>query len=148
MTNDLILVPIDTSGTVRGRTDPLSPAAADTARATVALYRRVGFEEPWIGYLAVEGATAVGAAGFTSVPRGGRVEIAYYTFPEFEGRGRATAMARALIDLARAADPEIQLTARTLPDRNASHRILEKLGFRPNHLVDDPEHGSVLEWSV
>ena len=56
-------------------------------------------------------------------------EIAYFTFPEFEGRGIATAMARELLDLAKTAEPGIVVTAQTLPQHNASTRILEKLDF-------------------
>lgn len=43
---------------------------------------------------------AVGTCGFKSSPDQGRVEIAYFTFPDFEGRGLATAMAGELLAIA------------------------------------------------
>lgn len=115
---------------------------------TAALYARVGFEEPWIGYLALaEGATvAVGACGFKSPPRDGRVEIAYFTFPEREGRGVASAMAAELVAMARRRERSLVLAAQTLPERNASHRILEKLGFRHVDTIEHAEDGTVWEW--
>jgi hypothetical protein len=36
--------------------------------------------------------------------------------------------------------------AQTLPERNASHRILEKLGFEAVGTINHPEDGEVLEW--
>jgi RimJ/RimL family protein N-acetyltransferase len=45
------------------------------------------------GYLVLENDTIVGTYAFRSPPRNGEVEIAYFTFPEFEGRGFATEMA-------------------------------------------------------
>ena len=62
----------------------------DVARAHLALYRRTGASAPWLGYLARDPRSAriVGTCAFKDVPRGGIVEIAYYTFPDSEGRGR------------------------------------------------------------
>lgn len=48
------------------------------------------------GYLVLETDTIVGTCAFRSPPRSGEVEIAYFTFPEFEGRGFTTEMARHL----------------------------------------------------
>ncbi|HEX9698715.1 MAG TPA: GNAT family N-acetyltransferase [Acidobacteriota bacterium] len=103
----------------------------------------VGFEEPWIGYLVLADEAAVGTCGFKSPPRDGRVEIAYFTFPAFEGRGFATAMAAELVTIARQHDSAVVVAAQTLPQRNASHRVLEKLGFRHVETIDHPEDGIV-----
>jgi len=142
----LDLLPIDSGGVLRGRPGPLADGPEGVCRAMTTLYASAGFEEPWIGYLAFLGPTAVGACSFKAGPRGGKVEIAYFTFPGFEGRGFATSMAAELVAVARRHDPEVLVTARTLAERNASHRVLEKLGFRPMGLVEDPEDGTVLEW--
>jgi RimJ/RimL family protein N-acetyltransferase len=40
------------------------------------------------------------------------------------------------------------VAAQTLPERNASHRVLEKLGFEAVETVDHPEDGMVLEWQL
>ena len=110
------------------------------------LYESVGFEQPWVGYLALDGSIPVGTCAFKSPPCDGRAEIAYATFTGFEGRGFATAMAAELLALARRHDPTVIVTAQTLPQRNASHRVLEKLGFSHVATLEHPEDGTVWEW--
>jgi RimJ/RimL family protein N-acetyltransferase len=73
------------------------------------------------------------------------VEIAYYTFAEFEGQGIATAMAAELVEMA-AREGVALVRAQTLPEVNASCRILGKLGFRNIGTVMHPEDGEVWEW--
>ena len=94
------LIPIDVDGTPRDFDHALSAPAREVLLATGALYAAVGFKEPWIGYLVVASSQAVGTCGFKSPPLDGRVEIAYFTFPEYENRGLATQMAGQLIALA------------------------------------------------
>jgi len=145
----LDLVPIDVTGKAGGNGGPLPEMAIQICHATAAMYVSAGFVEPWISYLAIaEGSTPVGTCGFKSPPREGRVEIAYYTFPEFVGRGYATAMAVELIAIARRHQPAVLIVAQTLPERGASHRILEKLGFVCVGTVEHPEDGTVLEWRL
>jgi ribosomal-protein-alanine N-acetyltransferase len=148
MNPQVSLIPIERDGTPRRRPASLPEAALEVLRATAALYARVGFEEPWIGYLAETQVATVGTCGYTAKPQRGRVEIAYFTFPEFEGRGYASAMAARLVRIARETDPEVVVAAQTLPERNASHRVLEKLGFRHVDTVDHPEEGKVWEWRL
>jgi len=57
-------------------------------------------------------------------------------------------MARALIQIARDADPGIELMAQTLPVENASNSILRKLGFKFAGTVDHEEEGRVWEWRL
>jgi RimJ/RimL family protein N-acetyltransferase len=142
------LLPINADGTV-AVDDALQPGAAtDILEQTAALYARVGFNPPWISYLAVEGTHAVGVCSFKSAPVEGRVEIAYFTFPGNEGRGIATAMAARLVAIARDRPGVACIAAQTLPGRNASHRILEKLGFHAVGTVEHPGDGTVLEWQL
>jgi RimJ/RimL family protein N-acetyltransferase len=110
------------------------------------LYRVVGFAPPWIGYLAQESAVCIGSCGFKGPPVNKRVEIAYFTFPEYEGRGFATQMASALLGIAGEAGAEVIATAQTLPQESASTAILKKLGFVLIGTVDHPEDGEVWEW--
>lgn len=140
------LVPIERGGKVGGDVGELPPEAADVLKATDGLYDLVGFVSPWICYIATRDGVAVGTCGFKSSPDQGRVEIAYFTFPDFEGRGLATAMAAELLAIAKSTDPTVTPAAQTLPERNASHRVLEKLGFACVGPVGHPEDGTVLEW--
>lgn len=104
---------------------------------------------PWLAYLAADPARGVviGTCAFKGVPDAGRhVEIAYFTFPGFEGQGYATAMAAALIAAARAASSDVKVIAHTLPEVNASGSVLRKAGMRRTGEVIDPEDGLVWRW--
>src|SRR5262249_26666444 len=113
------LIPIDCDGTARGYSGSLPEVACEGFRGTARDYARAGCEEPWIGYLALADQTAVGTCGYKAKPQGGRVEIAYFTLPEFEGRGYASAMAARLVAIARERDSSVVVAAQTLPERNA-----------------------------
>jgi RimJ/RimL family protein N-acetyltransferase len=126
----------------------LCELATEACASMAALYRRVGFTPPWVGYLAVCGSDVVGTCAFKAAPVRERVEIAYYTFPPHEGRGMAAAMAAQLIHIARTERPVIEVIAQTLPERNASNRILEKLGFELSGVAIDPEDGPVWQWRL
>jgi len=116
--------------------------------STAELYRRSGYQSPWVGYLAIENGVCVGTCGFKSAPQDMRVEIAYFTFPENEGRGVATRMASELIRIARHVLPSITIFAQTLAEDNASTTILKKLGFQFDGELMHPEDGKVWEWSL
>ena len=112
------------------------------------LYSTVGYKPPWVGYFAETDGKLVGTCAFKSPPENGRVEIAYATFPEFEGQGIAKKMAAHLIRVAKAHDPNTLVTAQTLPETNASTSILEKLNFSCIGTVLHPEDGPVWEWHL
>ena len=142
------LLAISADGSAAGYEGVLTAELSEVLQHTVDFYLRVGFEVPWISYLAVEGSRAVGICSFKSAPLNGRVEIAYFTFPEYEGRGIATEMASQLVAMTNARPDVSCVAAQTLPARNASHRVLEKLGFRAIGTVEHPEDGVVLEWQL
>jgi len=142
------LHPIERNGSVPGHAEPFAEPASGVIRQTVDLYSRAAFEPPWIGYLAFLDRMVVGTCAFTSPPRNGIVEIAYFTFPGFENRGLATAMAAELVAIACRRDPAVVITAHTLPARNASHRVLEKTGFHLADTLDHPEDGLVNRWRL
>lgn len=148
MSGTVTLIPIDRNGSTCGCTVALSAVADDALRATAGMYEALGFEEPWICYLAMAGSDVVGTCGFKGPPSKGRVEIAYFTFPGFEGRGYATEMAGELLAIAQGHKSRPAVAAQTLPQRDASHRILEKLGFRHTETIEHPEDGSVWEWRL
>jgi RimJ/RimL family protein N-acetyltransferase len=127
---------------------PMGEFGRSVCEMTVAWYRRSGFVPPWIGYFAQREGVWVGACGFKGGPQGGRVEIAYCTFPEFEGEGIGTSQAAELIAIARRADPAVFIAAQSLPMESASTSILKKLGFGLWGTVHDPEDGEVWEWRL
>jgi len=127
---------------------PNAEVARDVATQTVAHVGRTGDSAPWGGYIAVSGPgrLVVGTCAFVAPPAEGMVEIAYFTFPGGEGRGVATTMARALLDIARAA-PEVRtVRAHTLPADGPSPRILEKLAFERVGDAEDADAGRVWRW--
>jgi RimJ/RimL family protein N-acetyltransferase len=110
------------------------------------MYRFVGYRPPWIGYLVSESDHLVGTCAFKSPPAEGRVEIAYFTFPEHEGNGVATRMVECLLSIAGGEDPSITIAAQTLPQYSASTKILQKHGFVFWDSLQHPEDGLVWEW--
>jgi GNAT superfamily N-acetyltransferase len=122
---------------VVGRTLVVAPVSVD--------------ELQWGGYFGVDEGTreVLGSCAFKTPPTDeGSVEIAYFTYPGFEGRGYATEMARQLIELARRSAAVRQVIAHTLPETNASTRVLEKVGMTFVGEVMDPHDGRVWRWQV
>lgn len=114
---------------------------------TLAFQESIGAAPPWVGYAVVRDDEVVGSCGFKGNPDlQGAVEIAYFTFPSFEHQGLATEMARELVTIARGSGAVRQVLAHTLPEPNASTRILERTGFRFTGEVEDPEDGTVWRW--
>jgi ribosomal-protein-alanine N-acetyltransferase len=103
----------------------------------------------WSGYFVIDEDTreVIGSCAFKSPPTAeGVVEIAYFTYPGFEGRGYATAMATKLIALA-SGSPDVRLViAHTLPEPSASTRVLQKVGMTHVGEVIDPDDGRVWRW--
>jgi RimJ/RimL family protein N-acetyltransferase len=112
------------------------------------LYKRVGFEIPWVSYVASDSGVAVGGGAFVGPPKDNVVEMAYFTLDEFQGRGYATRTAHKLLEIARIARPSISIKAFTLPQRNASTKILEGLGFKVIGFAHDDDAGEVWEWRI
>ena len=142
------LLPIDKSGAVPGELATCPEMLRQNCELMAGFYNVVGFEPPWIGYISMSDGQPVGGAAFKGAPSGNRVEIAYYTLPELEGRGFATATAMELVRMARATQPALVIAAQTLPAPNASNAILEKLGFSFKGSVQHPEDGEVWEWQL
>ena len=115
---------------------------------TLRYYDKVGCAEPWISYYLKDNDEIVGTCAFKGRPNGqNKVEIAYYTFEPFQGKGYGTKMCAKLIDIA-AAQSDVFVFARTMPEPNASTTILNKNGFKCIGSVIDPEDGEVWEWHL
>jgi [ribosomal protein S5]-alanine N-acetyltransferase len=140
------LAPIHRDGTVSGLAGDIPDAAWSAIESTLQLYSTVGWVLPWIGYLAIERDECVGTCAFTHSPRDNIVEIAYNTFSGHEGRGAATRMAMSLMSIAYEHAPGIAITAHTLPEENASTRILRKTGFVFAGPRIDEEDGPIWVW--
>lgn len=110
------------------------------------LYRRVGFAPPWVSYVAVDAGQAVGGGAFVGAPRDNKVEIAYFTLPQFQRKSYATRTATQLLAIARAAVPGIVLVAFTLQEDIPSTTILQRLGFTIFGTACDADAGEVWEW--
>ena len=72
----------------------------------------------------------VGWGGFKGPPRDGVVELGYEIADSRRSRGLATAATRAMVAEAFADERVSAVIAHTLAERNASNRVLEKLGFQ------------------
>jgi len=121
----------------------------DVAAQWKAFMLLVGAVPPWIGYLAVDkiSRTIIGTCAFKGGPSQEKtVEIAYFTFPDHEGKGYATAMARSLIQIALSSPEAPFIIAHTLPCHNASTKVLQNVGMKFAGDVIDPEDGPVWRW--
>jgi RimJ/RimL family protein N-acetyltransferase len=89
----------------------------------------------------------VGRCGFKGPPAAdGVVEIAYGVSPEHEGKGYATEAAAALVSYASRQKQVRRVRAHTLPESNASTRVLVKCGFHRVGEILDSEDGLVWRW--
>jgi ribosomal-protein-alanine N-acetyltransferase len=120
--------------------------AREILAETCALLTRDPRPDPWGSYLVHLDGRPIGIAAFKSAPTPdeGEVEIAYMTFPAFEGRGHATATIAALVEIAEAAGAAP--IAHTLPEENGSNTALRRNGFVYAGEVDDPEDGLIWRW--
>jgi RimJ/RimL family protein N-acetyltransferase len=105
----------------------------------------------WDGYGIVLKAEnmVIGACGFKGAPGSdGAVEIAYGLASTYRCKGYATEAAKALVKHA-FSHTEISLVlAHTMPEPNASTKVLQKCGFRHLGEVMDPEDGRVWRWEI
>jgi len=143
---NLRLAPIEKDGAV---SDERVPSELEEAcRMGAQHFASVGYEPPWIGYVAFDGEECVGTCGFKTPPKNGVVEIAYMTLEKHQNKGYATEVVRLLVNIARAADQKVSITAQTLPGPNASTRVLTKAGFVCVGELIHPEDGLVAEWRL
>jgi RimJ/RimL family protein N-acetyltransferase len=123
---------------------------AEVSAGWLALLDGSGSIDPWIhGFVLVHRATGsvIGKCGFKGPPGAdGMVEIAYGVAPEHQGKGYATEAAEALVNYAFGSGQVRVVRAHTLPEPNASTRVLTKCGFRRVGEVIDPDDGLVWRW--
>lgn len=126
--------------------------SGEVSPAWLTALRSATVTDPWRhGFFIVDSQRkkVVGTAGFKGPPDAdGVVEIAYGVAPEYQGQGYATEAAKALIEFALSDDNVHTVRAHTLPEPNASTRVLTKNGFRHLGEVIDPEDGRVWRWEL
>lgn len=131
------------------KTDPLFESA--DCQTLVQMYEdyypKIGFNLPWVAYVVVRQNQIVGSCGFTGQANDGKVEIAYWTFKEFEKQGIASFACKELIKIAQNADQKVTVTAKTAPEHNASTKILENNKFIFTKIVQDDEIGDAWLWT-
>jgi RimJ/RimL family protein N-acetyltransferase len=101
--------------------------------------------DPWqfgFGIIHKIDSILIGMCGFPGPPDANEMaEIAYGIAPAYQGKGYATEAARALIEFA-SREPRVKIIcAYTLPETNASTRVLEKCGFGKVGNAIDLENG-------
>jgi len=148
-TKNLRLVP-QTRDDARACVEQMAPnERAEVSPVWLARLENSSFCDPWIhGFSLVlqSSGAVVGRCGFKGPPEDGIVEIAYGVSPEHQGKGYATEAAEALVSYALRDDQVRTVRAHTLPQANASTRVLTKCGFRRVGEVMDPEDVLVWRW--
>jgi RimJ/RimL family protein N-acetyltransferase len=123
---------------------------AQVSAEWLTLLERSNAMDPWIhGFVMMRRETGegVGQCGFKGPPEAdGVVEIAYAVALEHQGRGYATEAAEALVGYAFSHDHVRLIRAHTLPEANASTRVLAKNGFLRVGDIVDPDDGLVWRW--
>jgi [ribosomal protein S5]-alanine N-acetyltransferase len=110
-------------------------------------YPKIGFNFPWVAYFVVRQDQIVGSCSFVGQPKDGKVELAYWTFMEFERQGIASFACKELVAIAKQTDPMVTITAKTAPEKNASTKILENNNFVFTEIVQDDEIGDAWLWT-
>jgi RimJ/RimL family protein N-acetyltransferase len=91
----------------------------------------------------------VGNGGFYGQPDdSGTVEIGYEIAPEYWNRGFATEAVQAMINFAFAHEEVKAIMAHTLAEKNASNKVLQKVGMEFVAEIDDFEQGKTWRWQI
>lgn len=111
-------------------------------------YLKIGYNLPWVGYFVIRENQIVGSCGFTGQPTGGKVEIAYWTFKEYERQGIGSFSCKELVLISQQTAPTIIIIAKTAPEHNTSTKILQHNGFTFTQIVQDEEIGDAWLWTL
>jgi len=109
------------------------------------------FEGDWPGLFFIDSElnALVGSGGFKGGPDpDGFVEIGYEIASEYWNRGFGTEAARGMVDMAFSRAEVRAVRAHTLAEKNASNRILQKLGMQFVMEIVDPDDGPIWRWQV
>jgi [ribosomal protein S5]-alanine N-acetyltransferase len=108
--------------------------------------------DPWVHGFIIQrrgDPQPIGFCGFKGPPcPSGSVEIAYGIETTNQGQGFATEAARALVAYAQTCPTATSVLAHTMPEPNASTRVLTKCGFVMTGETVDPHDGPVWRWEL
>lgn len=106
----------------------------------------------WFFYFIIHKAEnkIIGNGGYKGKPdEQGVVEIGYEIMPDYRGQGYATEMVKGLLNNAFSYPEVNKVIAHTLPDYNASVRVLQKAQLKFNGVLKDFEdEAEVWEWEI
>ena len=105
----------------------------------------------WWTYLFIHAGddVLVGIGGYKGrADEAGVVEIGYAIIPAYRRRGLATEAAQGLVAHAFSHEHVRAVDAHTLAERNASTRVLEKVGMKRVGTAHDPDAGEVWHWRL
>src|SRR6185295_9923390 len=108
-------------------------------------------EETWWSYLPVfkDENMLIGSGGYKGKPtKDGMIEIGYEVAEGYRGRGFATEIARALIANGLRDERVKTIQAHTLPEENASGKVLKNCGMKWVEEIIDPEDGKLWRWEI
>jgi [ribosomal protein S5]-alanine N-acetyltransferase len=136
---------------VRADVAAMSPAdKAEISAEWLVLLAATSEADPWVHGFTIRDrrtAEALGSCGFKGPPsEEGVVEIAYCIAPAHQNNGYGTQAAEALTTYAFESGMVRIVRAHTLPEANASTRVLTKCGFGKIGDFIDPEDGPVWRW--
>lgn len=145
-TKNLSLV-LQSPADVRAMIEAMEPAEREQVSPDwLARVNAATAADPWVHGFSVMLRSAeaiIGAAAFKGPPVGGVVEIAYGIGADYQNQGFATEAVKALVRYAFRTPGVVAVRAHTLPEANASTRVLEKCGFQYVSEVVDPDDGLV-----
>jgi len=124
----------------------------EVSESFLARLRDATAADPWrdgFGVIHIAENRLIGLCSFNGPPDAeGAVEISYAIALAYTGRGYATEAARLLIAHAAASGEVRVVRAHTLPEENASTRILQKCGFQHRAAVNHLEDGLIWLWEL
>ena len=131
---------------IRKKSVAPTSSSAKAHKQTLEYYKIIGYTEPWISYYLQDANEVVGICSFKGKPDSdNRVEIAYWTFEQYQGKGYGSKMCALLLEITKAHD-NLTVFAQTMPEVNASTTILTKNGFQHIGTATDSDVGEVWEW--
>lgn len=114
-------------------------------------YETSSLANDWQGFFFINpnDKVLVGNGGFYGPPDdSGTVELGYEIASEYWNRGFATEAVQAMIGFAFAHKEVRVVIAHTLAEKNASNRVLQKVGMKFVAEINDSEQGKTWRWQI